>query len=332
MKYFFLAFPLFLYFNISVNAQNYQVDSSYNKWLHSIINIESHFINTKAVQENDKKFDSNKIDYPTFIKNDRQIQNNALKVSGTAVFLEYNNQYFIITARHMLNNPELMGTNLAEKLILIDNDSAYNSPIVKVDSFGNAFVTFDPTGQIFINDLNIGGSNHHRYILSSIPDDLGILNLSAEGGMGEFFLKKLFSRNYKPLKISDIDTNFKPIDNSPIFTIGYPENSWIGIKPLPQNYLWESKIVSVPVISLGVYTNRLPKNSNFFDAAMFSFHGFSGGPVFCNNKLIGIVSGAFSELYLTGQKAPFQGFFLNHPKFIKSSLILPLLKTLVSRR
>jgi hypothetical protein len=89
----------------------------------------------------------------------------------------------------------------------------------------------------------------------------------------------------------------------------------------------QSSLLSRPVLTTGKYLYEYPKKSNFFDAMMFVYHGFSGGPVMHKEKLIGIVSGgAYSEMVLTGNRLPFQYLIYNHSKFIKSSAIYSIIK------
>lgn len=282
------------------NAQ-LTTDASYNKWLRATINIEIRGTGSANLG------------------------------SGTAIILEDSGRFYLLTARHMLVDPTSKEPNtLITKLILIERETASNN-LTEVKVPNGDFVVGNQGETIFIMNLAAGGKDWLPTIISSEADDIGIISLNHR--YMDFF-KTLLKRGYKPINITDIDNIFTVKRGAQIFALGFPgRNSIINVKKnsLALN-VWESSLISVPVISPGVYLEEIPKMPQWFDAMIFVYHGFSGGPVVYKDKLIGIVSGGeMIEQKSTGELPPFANFLQNRNRFIKSTVILSTLQTLKDR-
>lgn len=264
--------------------------------------------------------------------------------SGTAIFLKYNDQHFLISARHVLLDYQSTDSNaLARKIFLVENEgTSRNDPtgitisgvrgkVIVIDYDKDAEITFlwsfDLLGWQSPDSL---GYRKASYIFSSIDDDIAILCLE-EGAYGQQFIKTLYKRGYSPISLSDINTSFDVKEGQKITSIGFPEEVLGTIKKPSENLVFESDLISIPMVTEGVIINKNPKR-NSFDADIFVYHGNSGGPAICNNKLVGIVHGpTFQPLHLkSGGKLSY--YVLKYSNFRKSSLITPLLKQLINKR
>lgn len=308
------------------------LDSSYNKCLKSVINIEVRSTNQKVNSIINKEHYENKISETRFRELRDSLRAATPAYTGTAIFLEDKGKHFLLTVRHVVIDQFIdkpWDSNLvASAIILIENDTLLNPPLYL--DFNLAVNENYRERMLWFYGAHGEGYKTSPYIMSSAKDDLAILCIDCDTNSLHFY-KTLVDRGYVPLSTRDIDSAFKVKRGDNIYSIGFPENSQVGRIKLPGWHypFTRSSIVSIPVLTLGVFQNEFPTNSIFFDAKMFVYHGFSGAPVMNKNKLIGIVSGGeFPEFKITGEKIPFKYLIHNHSKFIKSSAIFTLLKTL----
>ena len=154
--------------------------------------------------------------------------------------------------------------------------------------------------------------------------DLVIYELSR---FDQQFISSILYKNYVPINISDIDSACDLNEGDKITAIGFPDESYVSVLPMDDRERgWNSNRLVVPSVTYG--TIALNTKSNFyFDANIFVYHGFSGGPIIRNNKLIGIVHGAdFNYPVLkNGPGIVYQNFYSRH---IKSSEIFKMYKDL----
>lgn len=149
-------------------------------------------------------------------------------------------------------------------------------------------------------------------------------------GLVRIFLRTLYKRGYEPISLDDIDTVFNPNKKEEIIAFGFPMESVVALHQYPLSfYTIRSQQISIPMVSTGFYLNDY--GTSAFEGSIFVYHGFSGGPVVQNNKLIGIVSkGVFPRKEVLSTKKNLNSYLLSQTVFAKSTLILPLLKQLVS--
>ena len=246
---------------------------------------------------------------------------------GTAILIQDKNKHFILTARHVLCDTNLIDSEqLAHMIILVENDTLLNQPTKnRVDQFGNVDL-IDTTGNIFLMNFSAGTKTDLPYILSSIKEDIGVISLD-EDSEGRLFYKSLVARGYRFMDIKVLDSVFNPRKYKKIFALGFPRTSFIFIKG---TYSFvESSYISVPVVTRGYFEGEYPNSPAFFDARIFTYHGFSGGPVISNGRLIGLVHGGEgTEVLLTGEANAFKYVFINQSYFIKSSIAYKWIKQL----
>jgi hypothetical protein len=266
-------------------------DSIINKWCHAIINIEA--------------------------------RNGDIGSSGTAIYLEYKKEKYLLSARHVFENPSKPGF-LSDVFLLVENFTERNKDTVMYDSHANFTFTGD---EVTMLQFYAGGRNYTNFIFSQKDTDLALIHLKKNDFIESGFIHTLDKRGYKPIFISDIDTICKIKSDQTIFAFGFPEEADVFRYPNSPALLWKSQSVSIPVVSIGKIQNDF--NSSFFTAEISVYHGYSGGPIVMKNKLIGIVHGP--NPILVKMKTKSTPYYLSQNLlFIKSSLILPLLKKMVS--
>jgi len=323
MKYF-LALLFFLTMSIS-QAQTKNNSSDILKWVHATINIECEYANENQREKLSNLLTSEKINLEEYIK--KQDSLDLLpRPSGTAIFVLYNKKYYLITARHVILDTTYSNNNnnkISPKIFLVE------SPQTLINHSGDVI---DKNGNLYIKNRNVLAILYKlsSYELSSPQQDLGVIGLD-DNYFTKLFTNKLIQGGYTPITLSDINTLCSIKEGEKIFAVGYPVESEIFNKgALPKPYLsWEGWSVTLPTISWGTIGNVL-KNENHFEGNIFVYHGFSGGAVIAKNKLIGITSGETRELGQKSGSSP-NIYFVHHSLFIKSSLIIPLLKKLESR-
>ena len=297
-----------------------------NKWIHATVNIECRPELSKEHTQLENLYKQHKIDKKTYDDNNNRL--NEISYSGTALFLKYNNSYYFLTARHVIYDMSSSDTNaICWKILLIENDTLINNTKgVQDDSFENVYIGKGAELTTLFKSM----LSKYYYIFSSVKDDIGIIKIDA---LLDNFSVTLLKRGYIPITINDIDTSFKVKNWINIFTIGFPAESLAYTKRLTeQTQRIESSLITIPFVSVGKVSNTL-KGSSFFESDIFCYHGYSGGAIVDvkRSKLIGIVSGYYPDTIELYDKPPFEKYYLYHSRFIKSSLILPLLKELESK-
>jgi CBS domain-containing protein len=325
MKFLFSVILAFATINCYCQAT---YDSSYNKCIRAVINVEVRAIDQKEYTKLLNKLSVSNLSPMDKLEIGTKFRTSFPSKLGTAIFLEDRGKHFLVTARHVVTDEYSEGdsTALGTSIVLVENDSLY-FPFT-VDSTGYPTMNYHESMLWMFGRYR--GYEKSPYILSSKLNDIAIICIDCDT-TASYFYRTLVKRGYQPLTVKDIDTIFKSKTGDQIYSIGFPEKSIIGSVKLTGIHFphMRSSIISVPVLTTGVYLKEYPKNSIFFDANMFVIHGFSGAPVISHNKLIGIVSGGeIVEGVLTGQKIPFKYLYRNHSKYIKASAIYDLLKQL----
>jgi len=289
-----------------------------------------------------------KIDASTAGKQINSIENNRARGYGTAIFAKYHGRHFLISARHVLWN-EASGDSMAicPDIVLVENFDALpndTSGTIIVDRMIDS--AHPVKGKIGVTPLNgsvrvlnfsfVSDTAEIRslsslrntdkvkdYFFSSSHDDIGIIDLDTVE-FGNRFLQTLAKRGYVPIEISDVDTicRFRRLD--PILCMGFPAETEYDITR--QSWFrstFEADLKSISMTTEGFIVDN-PPESNYFEAAIFTYHGFSGGPVIRNNKLIGVVQGA--TYHIVRNPPPLGYSVLMHSQFIKASFIYQMLK------
>lgn len=314
---------LYLNFSLTVNAQKIKIseDSMIKKWELATVNIEANsslFMEpsiSSVFQKNLDKSNASNIE-----KNQAWIDfsRNKVGVSGTAIFLQYENIHFLITARHVFEDSHFPAPGFAYNQVFFPE----NLNIVKYNNFLPTATYLLPIDTI----LHAG-----NLIFSPKDTDIAILALDSfknQIGISNIALI-LMNRGYQPIDISDIDTGYKSKKGDLTYAIGFPDLSMIGTKNSIDTFqIFQSNNVTLPVVSTGNVletTNTEP----YLISDVFVYHGNSGGPIIHNNKLIGIVHGANLETREVKGTLLKSYYFLNGNQFIKSKYILPLLRKFI---
>lgn len=281
------------------------------KWTKAVVHLEA--LSSVAGDQLIQKWTNKEIDDSIFLKENERLTREAPRYGGTAIYLEYKNQYYLITARHVLEDPLTPGEPFS-RFFLVENGSNVSSS-----------VALGP----MMDHLKAGPVFGRRYIMSTKDQDIALINLSKWPAV-TIFLNALKERGYVPISIGDIDTANKYEAGKEVISIGFPAEATVGQKhqDLARSN-WESPTVSLPVVTFGTLRNDA-MNAGWFSANIFVYHGNSGGPIIQDNKLIGIVSGANSLVKSSGSQK-LEYYIDPQVRLIKAELILPLLRELSER-
>ena len=313
---------------LSVVSQTVSADSMNRKWTKATINIQctysmmQYFAALGQASKNHMLPDS-------IIRLQQQfIINNPIKSNGSAIFVVDKGNYYLLSARHVFQDPTALRQGaLCNWIRLIDNPAKAKIPdYVRVDTFANVTTVYE-TASDDIHILNgmFGKLSDSTYIFSDSSEDLAIVDLSIRPD-GEGFIKTLLNRKYEPIKLSDIDSQCYLKKDQDIIAVGYPEHSIVKKYERPAAAeIWMPSEISIPIVSMGKIA-RPNVRKKFFEGNIFTYHGSSGGAIVRNNKLIGIVSRFENDT--TKSQAGDLLYFVSHFIFIKSSLIMPLLRSL----
>jgi hypothetical protein len=222
---------------------------------------------------------------------------------GTAIFLEDNSRRYLVTARHVLYDEaaaedwirkqtrrlEDSPSRFKEKAIAREIAWAKRSIVGIIfqvpshDSFLKGDMQKSPE-----NLMNLGAGVVHPYTFAD-EVDLAIISLDQRDSA---FAAMLFSRGYRPIRLSDIAEQ-PSSEGASVFSVGYPgPMSTLGeIKNLhPALKPWASSRYSLPTFVFGrvaMLHNSLPD----FRCDFTNYQGNSGGPVVEKNRMVGVVWG-----------------------------------------
>lgn len=323
-----ISLLLFLFINFYVQGQNPKLkiseDSIINKWIKACLNLEArpNFFVSKIWADWQQKIKEGSLNKQEV----REVQENYRRkiYRATGIFLLYKNKHYLITARHFLVDSESSLQNYVyERIFLGDNGSnALKTKSSKADS----------TPEVRYFDGHTSGNNP-KYILSDEKRDIGIIALDDIPVMGPQFVAMLYDKGYRPIKYIDIDSKENLVKNTPIIAIGFP-TELSELKKYRKNIdssinYWQSPFITIPVVSTGQIKN-IYRDSVYFTGNIFSYHGNSGGPIICNNKLVGLnisYGGPFQNT-----KTALLNYYIDETAyFSKASNIITLLKTLESK-
>ncbi|MEO6230789.1 MAG: serine protease [Ferruginibacter sp.] len=237
-----------------------------NDWTKAVINIEGQHSKYSLNQINDSLFVAQK---EGRIKNNDDEKSVLLRLisqkntlSGSAVYVLYNKNEYLISAKHVLVDPTISN-------YLIQNVSIRT-----------------PLDMYLSGAVNNSVINTNKF-KSVISDSLDLCVISLKDSQSVNLRSLLKQGGYAPVIIDDKDLSLESKVGDDINAIGFPDIS--TIQRLPRwNTLQASNIV-VPVTTFGKISMFHPKLP-FFYADITIYPGNSGGPIISNGKLIGIVS------------------------------------------
>jgi hypothetical protein len=328
MKAFFCTL-LTIYSTLSLAQDNRGLE----KWLKAVINIETRvgYQNTYKYQELVEKLQKKTIGIEEFNKQSYSLleQKRNESCTGTAIFLKHKSRYYLITARHVLEDTT---TDFRRRVSSNDiSERVYTDRVVDMILFienASTLRNYNYSREnAYISDLNEG---RKPFIFTSKEDDLAILNLDNTNVLSNR-ITALKEMGYVPIEMADIDSICDLKQKQVITSIGFTDHlSERTIKHLDGEQLnMQSDILSLPIVSDGFIANLLGRE-NYFMGNIFVFNGNSGGAIISNNKLVGIVSGAKIEMK---QVPSFElnEYIYTNIKIVKASLIRDLVERLSKR-
>lgn len=303
-------------------SQTIVEDSAIKKWVHATINIECFPRNSRPLNYwSYLKFNNKITDEELHRKLDSA---NKIVYYGTAIFFTDSGRYYLITARHVLEDQSSYLDKGIFKNILLVKNSISNKNFIAFQEQSSQSWSGEFHGRENINFDNESDYEGHFYIFSD--EDIAILDLTA-CDCGTDFVRRLLELGYKPITISDISTSSKIEAGGNIFAVGFPQESVVSNTRLPKQLSeLESGRRSLPIISKGTISKE-DNTENYFHANIFIYHGNSGGPVVFNNKLLGITV-SYSLKTMNNHTNSLNEYIIWENNFLKSSLISPLLKKL----
>lgn len=248
-----------------------------------------------------------------------EARNNGQIASGSAIFMIYHDRLLLLTARHVVHDWTSTDPNkISDMIVLIENLTERD---IK-DTYDSARNSYTFVGDFHF--LFFGRSSESRWAFSSIEKDLAVIDLSV-GIPAQSFANTLFKRGYRPIFVKDIDTLCNIKEGDKIMAVGYPVESEVDTNKAGPLLKFTSRFISLPMVTEGT-TNGISDNI-FFDANLFVYHGFSGGPIIKNNQLIGIVHGGYPQP--TRKQSKQLPLYLKlQLQLIKSTHIMQLLRQL----
>jgi hypothetical protein len=321
-------------------------DSIINKWTHAIISVQCIESIEKRADKIRQRLIKKEIDLPRANREGVYLDDHPYFSSGTAIFFENGSDTFLLSARHVFEDTGSFTQNsISSDIVLMRNIDSYKNKSRGIYIIDTPTTKSNPEAKITVLDSNIKINSIYlnrgdddegtslnsvntpnkepgrlKYYFSSISDDLALINLTNANYEGEAFITTLRHMGYNPINIRDIDTFFKVKYLDSIVSFGFPKESLTKTKDFSGFHeRFESSTESAPMVSSG-NISRINPGKNYFEANMFTYHGFSGGPIVKNNKLIGMVN-AFWKPKIETNSIHLRYFLSYKPKYVKSSVI-----------
>lgn len=192
-----------------------------------------------------------------------------IRSRGSAIFIQDQQNYYLVTAKHVLENEKTHGIH---------------SPIFRVRSFNELKVATKEVPSCLMN-LGAGCTDSQAY---TFHDTLDLAIISLNRVQGKKFTEELFQAGYEPMNVSKIYSD-NLSEASDVIAIGYPSYSQIAKLNLDQaSWNWSSEFITLPILSFGKVSMCHPEIETFLcDISIFP--GNSGGGIFFEDKLAGIV-------------------------------------------
>lgn len=240
---------------------------------------------------------------------------------GSAVFLKIGSSHYLLTAKHMITR--FWDTDTAHRvntIVIVPRPYDSIQDFKTAESFienGKSKVTLPSGVSVTMNDgspvpsftFHNGGlnfsiefyafnraraiKNQHYYITPPGGGDVALINIDRFGGQGKNLLLTFRRWGYRPIEMTDFFNDDTISEGQRLFCIGFPRESilnYLNQPTLLDQYI-KSDLLAYPMVTKG-FSELTDFKSTNFEAAIFTYHGFSGGPIIFNNKLIGITSGA----------------------------------------
>jgi hypothetical protein len=261
---------------MSCNQKEAPAITDIRKWERSVINIECRELRYTP-EEIDQLIITEKLQRKLLTEADelerkRALGRETVPVSGTAIYVTDQGKKYLVTAKHVIYDPQ-ESSSTAPRLY---RDISIRTPY---EYFLNRKV----------NDASIlstGYGSVNPFYLSDDITDIGIISLQAVSTNP--LIKTLEEDGYTPISLADIDRSQDIGAGENIAAIGYPDISRVGVFQKKNDY--QSNVVVLPVSTFGNIAMAHTQLS-YFIGDITVYPGNSGGPVIKEDKMVGIVSG-----------------------------------------
>jgi hypothetical protein len=220
-----------------------------------------------------------------------------LRFGGTALYVRDGEKRYLVTARHVLTDPEVAARSLPDLAARGLSDEQQRT-IIEGWIFGVVFrvpgldeFKSNPTATPeFLMDLGAGDPRRAPYSFSSQYIDLAVISFNGPGSTATGrFAADLDRAGYRPVPLEHVGDE-PTAEGAEILSVGFPAASVLGEQDLhPAQAYWASKFVSLPVFAFGRVA-MLHSGLDSFWGDISTYPGAGGGPVVQDERLVGIVS------------------------------------------
>ena len=224
-----------------------------------------------------------------------------LRFGGTALYVRDGEKRYLVTARHVLTDPEVAARALSD-LAAHGLSDEQQREIIDGWIFGVIFrvpgldeFRSNPTATPeFLMDLGAGDHRTAPYSYAPHYIDLAVISFNGLSSTAtERFAADLDRAGYRAMPLEHVGDE-PAAEGAEIFSVGFPAASVLGERDLhPAQAYWASKFVSLPVFAFGRVAMLHPDLDSFW-GDISTYPGVGGGPVVEDDRLVGIVSGQAS--------------------------------------
>lgn len=281
------------------------------RWKRTVVNVEG-AADTESFWERDRhtrelwmQVQRGELTPEEFAERDRSTRFDK-RYLATAIFLEHEARYYLITAWHVLHDSDAAEADVAEYRRREAEDGGTRPPGRESP---NAFLLQLATERVFGNLYRVQSLDEviadtprsmadHIMNLASAPLDEGnftaadpahdLVVVSLNSTFDRPFAKRLLELGYQPISLSDIEDG-PSSEGTDVFAVGFPYSMAVLGSTSATNSWSESSHVSLPTFAFG-RVSMLHDRLHYFWADLSVYPGNSGGPVVEGDKLVGVVS------------------------------------------
>ncbi|MCM2542539.1 trypsin-like peptidase domain-containing protein [Burkholderia glumae] len=272
--------------------------------------------------------------------------------SGTALFMKHNGRRYLLTARHVVADPEGGRLDYQEELSRVEkmekqmseNPGTPRDVIERIkssrledarkridDKIFNIIFRRQSFDEVIDNKNKF--QNAENFIMNPSFDteltdkeiDLAVIYLESSHAR---FADRLQELGYSPIPSEDFfDGDLE--EGQEIIAIGFPGNSstigTLALDPAVAN--WSSSVFSLPVTTFGRVAMWHPLLNRYW-ADVSIYPGNSGGPLVSNNRLVGIVT---AQALVNVNDTEGMSVRVPFASIIKPHFVIPLIEKRVAR-
>jgi hypothetical protein len=220
-----------------------------------------------------------------------------LRFGGTAFYVRDGEKRYLVTARHVLTDPEVAARALVDLAARGLSDEEQRK-FIDGWIFGVVFrvpgldeFRSNPTATPeFLMDLGAGDPRTAPYSFSSPHIDLAVISFNGQNATSAGrFAADLDRAGYRAVPFEQVGDE-PTAEGAEIFSVGFPAASVLGERDThPAQVYWASQFVSLPVFAFGRVA-MLHSDLDSFWGDISTYPGAGGGAVVQDDRLVGIVS------------------------------------------